>query len=55
MGVAAVVQRLGFDWDSRITVHDVVTGATYDWGAHNYVRLDPFDEPAHVFTVRSSS
>jgi maltose alpha-D-glucosyltransferase/alpha-amylase len=36
-------------------VHDVVTGATYDWGAHNYVRLDPFDQPAHVFTVRRSS
>ncbi|MDP9418288.1 MAG: alpha-1,4-glucan--maltose-1-phosphate maltosyltransferase [Actinomycetota bacterium] len=46
---------LGYDWDSRITVSDVVTGATYDWGAHNYVRLDPFDEPAHVFVVSRSN
>jgi starch synthase (maltosyl-transferring) len=46
---------LGFDWDSRVTVTDAVTGATYDWGAHNYVRLDPFDEPAHVFTVSRSN
>jgi starch synthase (maltosyl-transferring) len=46
---------LGFGWQDRIEVHDVVTGATYDWGAHNYVRLDPFSEPAHVFTVRRSS
>jgi starch synthase (maltosyl-transferring) len=46
---------LGFDWDSRITVTDAVTGNTYDWGAHNYVRLDPFDEPAHVFTVSRSN
>ncbi len=46
---------LGYDWDSRITVSDVVTGATYDWVAHNYVRLDPFDEPAHVFVVSRSN
>ena len=45
---------LGFDWDSRISVTDAVTGATFDWGVHNYVRLDPFYEPAHVFTVRRS-
>jgi starch synthase (maltosyl-transferring) len=47
--------ELGFDWDSRITVTDQVTGASYDWGTHNYVRLDPFDEPAHVFTVSRSN
>jgi starch synthase (maltosyl-transferring) len=46
---------LGVDWDSRVTVTDAITGATYDWGAHNYVRLDPFDEPAHVFTVFRSN
>jgi starch synthase (maltosyl-transferring) len=46
---------LGVDWDERIEVHDVVTGRTYDWGASNYVRLDPFEEPAHVFSVRRSS
>jgi starch synthase (maltosyl-transferring) len=43
---------LGLRWDDRFTVRDEITGATYDWGAHNYVRLDPFSEPAHVFTVR---
>jgi starch synthase (maltosyl-transferring) len=42
---------LGFDWDERFEVHDAVTGRTYEWGASNYVRLDPFDEPAHVFHV----
>jgi starch synthase (maltosyl-transferring) len=46
---------LGFGWEDRIEVTDAVTGATYDWGAHNYVRLDPFDQPAHVFTVRRSN
>ena len=31
---------------------DELTGATFRWGEHNYVRLDPFVEPAHVLTVR---
>jgi starch synthase (maltosyl-transferring) len=52
--VSLDMPALGFDWDSRISVTDAVTGATYDWGVHNYVRLDPFSEPAHVFTVRRS-
>ncbi|AVT32847.1 alpha-1,4-glucan--maltose-1-phosphate maltosyltransferase [Plantactinospora sp. BC1] len=42
---------LGFDWHERFTVHDELTGARYDWGQHNAVRLDPFLLPAHVFTV----
>jgi starch synthase (maltosyl-transferring) len=46
---------LGFDWDSRIVVRDEVSGSTWDWGARNYVRLDPFDEPAHIFTVSRSN
>ena len=42
---------LGRGWDDTFPVHDEVTGADYTWGAHNYVRLDPFIEPAHVFVV----
>jgi len=44
--------QLGLRWDERMTVTDEITGVSYDWGEHNYVRLDPFVEPAHVFTVR---
>jgi starch synthase (maltosyl-transferring) len=43
--------ELGFDWGDGFRVRDEVTGADYLWGEHNYVRLDPFVEPAHVFTV----
>ncbi len=43
---------LGLDWHDRFTVHDELTGASYDWGQHNAVRLDPYLQPAHVFTVR---
>ncbi|PZG01437.1 alpha-1,4-glucan--maltose-1-phosphate maltosyltransferase [Micromonospora deserti] len=43
---------LGFDWHERFTVHDELTGAGYDWGQRNAVRLDPYLQPAHVLTVR---
>jgi len=43
---------LGMDWGERYVVHDEVTGADWSWGQHNYVRLDPHHEPAHVLTVR---
>jgi starch synthase (maltosyl-transferring) len=42
---------LGFDWHERMTVRDAITGASYVWGQHNAVRLDPYGEPAHIFTV----
>jgi starch synthase (maltosyl-transferring) len=33
-------------------VRDLVTDATHTWhGSHNYVRLDPHVEPAHIFQV----
>jgi starch synthase (maltosyl-transferring) len=44
---------LGRDWEDRFVVRDEVTGQDWTWGAHNYVRLDPFHEPAHILTVRS--
>lgn len=42
---------LGMDWHERFTVTDQLTGATYEWGQHNAVRIDPQAEPAHVFVV----
>jgi starch synthase (maltosyl-transferring) len=43
---------LGMEPEETYEVHDELTGATWTWGEHNYVRLDPFVEPAHVFAVR---
>ena len=45
---------LGLDWGDALAVHDEVTDQTWSWSEHNYVRLDPHDEPAHVLTVRSA-
>jgi len=43
---------LGMDWQDTFMVHDELTEQSWRWGEHNYVRLDPFNQPAHVFTVR---
>jgi starch synthase (maltosyl-transferring) len=43
---------LGLGWADRFAAYDVVTQTTYDWGQFDYVRLDPFVEPAHVLVVR---
>ncbi len=46
---------LGLDWHDSLAVHDEVTGQDWHWGQHNYVRLDPGIEPAHVLTVRRTA
>jgi starch synthase (maltosyl-transferring) len=46
---------LGMDWGETFSVHDLLTGASWLWGARSYVRLDPFVEPAHVLAVRRSA
>jgi starch synthase (maltosyl-transferring) len=50
--VSLDMPALGFDWHETFSAHDELTGATYPWGQHNYVRLDPATEPAHILTVR---
>jgi starch synthase (maltosyl-transferring) len=42
---------IGLDWYERFTVTDELTGASWDWGQFNYVELDPYREPAHVFSI----
>jgi starch synthase (maltosyl-transferring) len=48
------LDELGVDWQSGFTVSDVLSGANYEWGEHNFVRLTPY-QPAHIFTVRAKS
>jgi starch synthase (maltosyl-transferring) len=44
---------LGVDHDREYQVHDLLTDSYYLWsGARQYVELDPFVVPAHVFRVR---
>jgi starch synthase (maltosyl-transferring) len=46
---------LGLDWHDTFAVHDELSGESWTWGEHNYVRLDPYREPAHILTVRRPS
>lgn len=36
-------------------VEDLITGETYTWSEHNFVRLDAFTEPVHIMSVRARS
>ena len=46
---------LGLGWHDSLAVHDEITGEDWHWGQHNYVRLDPGVEPAHLLTVRRTA
>jgi starch synthase (maltosyl-transferring) len=48
------IGALGLEAGDGYEVRDELTGAVWPWGEHNYVRLDPFVEPAHVFAVRAA-
>ncbi|MBT0769707.1 alpha-1,4-glucan--maltose-1-phosphate maltosyltransferase [Kineosporia sp. J2-2] len=44
--------ELGLDWFDAFVAEDLITGTTYQWQEHNFVRLDPYFQPAHVLHVR---
>ncbi|WP_435203253.1 alpha-1,4-glucan--maltose-1-phosphate maltosyltransferase [Janibacter sp. GS2] len=45
------MDSLGRGWDERLEVHDLVTGARWEWGESTYVRLGPEAEPVHIVSV----
>jgi starch synthase (maltosyl-transferring) len=44
---------LGVGWAETFTVHDLLSGAEYQWDERNYVRLDPHAQAAHIFAVQT--
>ncbi|WP_308464951.1 maltotransferase domain-containing protein [Rathayibacter soli] len=50
--VHLALPELGLTEGARFDVEDLVTGASWTWGADNYVRLDAFTEPVHILHVR---
>ncbi|WP_127480634.1 alpha-1,4-glucan--maltose-1-phosphate maltosyltransferase [Nocardioides pantholopis] len=46
---------MGMEWGETFGVVDELTGEEWSWGQHNYVRLDPHHEPAHILSVRRTS
>jgi starch synthase (maltosyl-transferring) len=51
--VTVDLDELGAD-PAGFAVRDLLSGATYQWAEHNYVRLDPLAQPAHLFVVDSA-
>ena len=43
---------LGLDYHDGFAAEDLITGASWPWGEHNYLRLGPETEPVHVVAVR---
>ncbi|MGI9002755.1 MAG: alpha-1,4-glucan--maltose-1-phosphate maltosyltransferase [Pseudonocardia sp.] len=43
---------LGRTWNEQFTVHDEVSGATWEWGQFNFVRLEPWNQVAHILRVK---
>ncbi len=50
--VSLDLAALGLSNGETFAAHDELSGQTFRWGEHNYVRLDPAVEPAHVLTLR---
>ena len=50
--VEVPIAEMGIGPDEAYVVEDLLTGARYTWrGARNYVRLDPAQQPGHLFRV----
>jgi starch synthase (maltosyl-transferring) len=45
------LEKLGLPKASRFEVTDLLTGEKYEWTSDNYVRLDAFVQPAHIFQI----
>ena len=43
--------KLGLPYGSTFTVTEQLTGASWVWGEHNYVKLDAFTEPVHILKI----
>jgi starch synthase (maltosyl-transferring) len=43
--------KLGLPYDVEFQVTDLITNKTYTWSSENFVRLDAFDEPVHIFQI----
>ena len=43
---------LGLRHGDTFVAHDLITGASWQWGEHNFVRLGPDGEPVHIIHIR---
>ncbi|YAL84174.1 alpha-1,4-glucan--maltose-1-phosphate maltosyltransferase [Dermacoccaceae bacterium W4C1] len=46
------LNALGLNPGDSFTAHDLITGSTWNWGEHNFVRLGRDSEPVHIVQIR---
>jgi starch synthase (maltosyl-transferring) len=44
---------LGLEWDSEFSVRDELTHASWRWNPHTFVRLNPYENVAHIARISS--
>ncbi|WP_058188648.1 alpha-1,4-glucan--maltose-1-phosphate maltosyltransferase [Terracidiphilus gabretensis] len=49
------LDKIGCSPNESFLVDDLLNGAQYTWGNHNYVALQPGTKPAHIFRVKRLS
>ena len=49
--VSLDLEALGLPPGSTFEVKDLLSGERYTWGTENYVRLDAFVHPVHIFRI----
>lgn len=45
--------QIGLDWGDEFAVTEEITGNKWHWNAHTYVRLNPYENVAHIARVTS--
>jgi starch synthase (maltosyl-transferring) len=45
------LEKLGLPQGARFEVKDLLNDEKYEWSSDNYVRLDSFVQPAHIFQI----
>ena len=53
--VTLPLEKLGIDHTAPYNVHDLLSGDKYEWrGATNFVQLNPYEMPAHIFRIENA-
>jgi len=46
------IHRFGIAHDQQYRVHDMLSGEKYYWqGEYNFIQLNPYEMPAHIFKI----
>ena len=46
------MEAIGLGQGDSFIAHDLITGDSWHWGEHNFVRLGPDGEPVHIIHIR---